>query len=186
MWTTPHSSAGQTAKKRPGPIVLDSSQLSDVPHVQRLARFSGIGCITRHKSTDTRHPCQPRLTFRQVDFFEGRCCFCGDDLPPSKVNGDHLIPTNKTDLGLDAWGNIVPACNPCNSTKHGKDWRDFIIQQAGPDAKERHQRMGEFLKKYPYKPAYDLTSTVAALYSEAGAVGMALIHEKIKRTKSSF
>lgn len=121
-----------------------------------------------------------------LDFFEGRCCFCGDDLPPSKVNGDHLIPTNKTDLGLDAWGNIVPACNPCNSTKHGKDWRDFIIQQAGPDARERHQRMGDFLKKYPYKPAYDLASTVAALYNEAGAVGMALIHEKVERTKSSF
>src|SRR4051794_13891431 len=64
-------------------------------------------------------------------FFDGRCCYCGADLPASSAHGDHLVPTNRTDLGLDAWGNIVPACGPCNSTKHGQDWRDFIIQRAG-------------------------------------------------------
>lgn len=120
------------------------------------------------------------------DFFDGRCCFCGADLPPNAVNGDHLIPTNKADLGLDAWGNIVPACNPCNSTKHGKDWRDFIIQRAGADAKERHQRMNEFLKKYPYKPTYNLAAMAGELYDEAGAVAMALIHEKVSRAKQTL
>jgi hypothetical protein len=44
-----------------------------------------------------------------LDFFEGRCCFCGTDLTPSRVCGDHLVPMNKKDLGLDAWGNVVPA-----------------------------------------------------------------------------
>jgi hypothetical protein len=121
-----------------------------------------------------------------LEFFEGRCCYCGADLSASQVHGDHLVPTNRTDLGLDAWGNIVPACAPCNSTKHGKDWRDFIIQRAGPDALERHSKMGEFLEKYPYNPGYNLATTAGALYDEAGSVAMALIHEKVQRTKDTL
>ena len=116
-------------------------------------------------------------------FFDGRCCFCGESLTPSRVCGDHLVPINKKDLGLDAWGNVVPACTSCNSTKHGNDWRDFIIQRAGQDAAERHQRMQEFLTAYPYEPPYELGSVVTDLYDEAGAVAMALIHEKMRRTK---
>ena len=38
------------------------------------------------------------------DFFGGRCCFCGEELTPAQVNGDHLTPINRKDLGLDAWG----------------------------------------------------------------------------------
>lgn len=96
------------------------------------------------------------------------------------------MPINKKDLGLHAWGNIVPACNPCNSKKHGSDWRDFIIERAGSDAAERHQRMREFLEAYPYDPQYDLGSIVADLYVEVGAIAMALIQEKIKRTKETL
>jgi HNH endonuclease len=116
-------------------------------------------------------------------FFDGRCCFCGEGLTPSRVYGDHLVPINKKDLGLDAWGNVVPACAACNSTKHANDWRDFIIQRAGPDAAERHQRMRDFLAAYPYAPPYELGSVVADLYDEAAAVAMALVHQKMNRTK---
>ena len=121
-----------------------------------------------------------------LEFFEGRCCFCGEELTASRVHGDHLVPTNKKDLGLDAWGNLVPACNPCNSTKHGKDWRDFIIQRAGPKAAERHQRMQQFLEAYPYNPIFELGSIAADLYDETGAVAMALIHEKVMRTRQTI
>ncbi|HXQ89696.1 MAG TPA: HNH endonuclease signature motif containing protein [Solirubrobacterales bacterium] len=93
---------------------------------------------------------------------------------------------NKKDLGLDAWGNIVPACGSCNSKKHANDWRDFIIERAGPNAAERHQRMQEFLNLYSYAPAYELGSVVADLYDESGAVAMALIHEKVIRTKETL
>src|SRR5438445_8889606 len=50
-----------------------------------------------------------------------------DSLVGSRAAQDHLIPTNKTSLGLHAWGNIVPACADCNGKKQGSDWRDFII-----------------------------------------------------------
>jgi hypothetical protein len=108
------------------------------------------------------------------------------ELTAARVCGDHLIPINKKDLGLHAWGNIVPACNPCNSKKQGGDWRDFIIQRAGPSAAERHQRMRDFLESYPYHPSYDLGSIVNDLYVEVGAVAMALIQEKVKRTKETL
>jgi hypothetical protein len=46
--------------------------------------------------------------------------------------------------------------------------------------------MQEFLNLYPYAPAYELGSVVADLYDESGAVAMALIHEKVIRTKETI
>lgn len=121
-----------------------------------------------------------------LDFFDGRCCYCGIELTPARVHGDHLIPTNRKDLGLDAWGNIVPACHDCNSMTHGRDWRDFIIQRAGQDAPERHQRMQDFLSAYTYEPTYELGSLVADLYDESGATAMALIGAKVARARDTL
>src|SRR5688500_18510758 len=73
-----------------------------------------------------------------VAFFGGRCCYC--DVEFSATNRavqDHLIPMNKTDLGLHAWGNVVPACAPCNAKKQGREWKDFIVERAGVHASER-------------------------------------------------
>jgi hypothetical protein len=120
------------------------------------------------------------------EFFECRCCFCDIELTAARVCGDHLIPMNKKDLGLDAWGNVVPACSQCNSKKHANDWRDFIIQRAGANAAERHQRMQKFLNAYPYAPAYELGSIVVDLYDESGAIALALIREKVVRTKETI
>jgi hypothetical protein len=116
------------------------------------------------------------------EFFEDRCCYCGTDLA-SGANQDHLIPMNKTNLGLDAWGNIVPACQACNAKKQGGDWRDFIIQRAGPDAAERHAKMNAFLAKYDYKPSRDLRATAEELYEEVGSIAMTLINVKVKRAQ---
>ena len=102
------------------------------------------------------------------------------------ANQDHLIPMNKADLGLHAWGNIVPACQPCNAKKQGGDWKDFIIERAGAQAGERHQRMKQFLAKYPYKPTTDLRAVAEELYAEVGAVSVALIDEKLKKVRTSL
>src|SRR5436190_18410347 len=55
-------------------------------------------------------PFKKKHLLEVLEFFDGRCCYCGDEIRGSRVHGDHLVPTNRTDLGLDAWGNIVPAC----------------------------------------------------------------------------
>jgi hypothetical protein len=126
--------------------------------------------------------------FKEVqDFFGGRCCYCGVEFtaerPPVE---DHLIPTNKKDLGLHAWGNIVPACRECNAKKHGGDWRDFIIERAGSDAQERHARMRDFLQLHKYAPANDLRDIASELYEEVGEIAMTLIRTKVKRTREKL
>ena len=119
-------------------------------------------------------------------FFGGRCCYCDIELVVGATAQDHLIPLNKTGLGLHAWGNVVPACQACNAKKQGGDWRDFIIERAGPQAGERHARMKAFLEEYAYKPAQDLRDVAEELYEEVGAIAMTLINSKVKRVREKI
>lgn len=120
-----------------------------------------------------------------VEFFGGRCCYCDAEFAPGNpAVQDHLIPINKTDLGLHAWGNIVPSCGACNAKKLGSDWRDFIIQRAGVHAAERHGRVKQFLDHYDYRPSVDLRDVAAELYEEVGSIAMTLITTKVKRVRA--
>lgn len=117
-------------------------------------------------------------------FFESRCCYCGTDIAEGGVQ-DHLVPLNRTGLGLHAWGNIVPSCGPCNSYKQGKPWHEVVAERAGADAAERYKQINAFVAKYGYSPPFDLVSATADLYDEIGEVAMALIRTKIKRTREA-
>ena len=121
-----------------------------------------------------------------AEFFDGRCCYCGREfgLGNAPVQ-DHLVPLNRTDLGLHAWGNIVASCASCNAYKQGKPWHEVVAAKAGPAAAERYTRISEFVSRYRYEPPYDLAAATADLYSEAGEVTMALIRTKIKRTREA-
>jgi hypothetical protein len=120
------------------------------------------------------------------EFFGGRCCYCDGELSDRLAAQDHLIPMNKTSLGLHAWGNVVPACGACNAKKQGSDWRDFIIQRAGTHAAERHTRMRAFLAEYRYAPGHDLRDVAEELYDEVGSIAMTLIEAKIRRTRKKL
>ena len=135
-----------------------------------------------------REPWKKGRHFQEIrDFFGNRCCYCGAEFGPGEpAVVDHLIPINKTDLGLHAWGNIVPACRECNAKKQGQDWRDFIIQRAGTDAQERHTRVREYLREYDYNPGLDLTGVAAELYEEVGDIAMTLVRAKIKRFRTAL
>ena len=52
--------------------------------------------------------------------FKNACAYCG--APPPLVE-EHLVPINRTSVGLHAWGNIVPACKVCNDLKAGNSGR---------------------------------------------------------------
>jgi HNH endonuclease len=119
-------------------------------------------------------------------FFDDRCCYCGTGFDATPAHQDHLIPVNKTDLGLHAWGNVVPACQDCNSKKHGSDWRAFIIKRSGADAQERYEKVQAFVAKYQYAPESDLRDTAEELYAEVGSIAVTLINEKIKRIRKSL
>jgi hypothetical protein len=116
------------------------------------------------------------------EFFGERCCYCGDSLEARRTAQDHLIPMNKTSLGLHAWGNIVPACQDCNATKQGREWHAYLVQRAGADASERYQRVTEFVAHYNYAPDLSRLRAVAEeLYDEAGLIAMTLIASKVRR-----
>jgi hypothetical protein len=126
--------------------------------------------------------------FQEVrEFFGQRCCYCGTDLLPNRVAQDHLIPMNKTSLGLHAWGNVVPACQDCNANKHGKEWHAYLVQRAGADASERYERVTQFVKHYGYAPdPGDLRDVAEELYDEVGSISMTLIAAKTKRARGKL
>jgi hypothetical protein len=121
-------------------------------------------------------------------FFGNQCCYCGFEFVDGKgANQDHLIPINKSDLGLHAWGNVVPACQKCNSSKQGKDWRDFIVKRSSPEqAKGRYERVQSFIREYEYAPSFDLRSTTEELYAEIGGVARTLIDAKVNRLRAAM
>lgn len=124
---------------------------------------------------------------RIVDFFDGRCCYCDAEFAEGRRPvQDHLIPMNRTALGLHAWGNIVPACQICNAKKQGRDWKDFIIERAGAHAQERHRRVTELIREYDYRPSLDLSDVAGELYDEIGSISMTLIQAKVKRVRQKL
>jgi hypothetical protein len=119
------------------------------------------------------------------EFFAGRCCYCGREFGPTlSAVQDHLFPMNKADLGLHAWGNVVPACQECNARRQRQDWRDFIIVRAGSEAAERHARVKAFLEHYSYQPSYDFRVAADELYEDVGAIAMTLIKNKLDRARA--
>ena len=119
--------------------------------------------------------------FKEVkEYFNNECCFCGNN--QIKLTGDHLVPINKTSLGLEAWGNIVPACSECNSQKHSKDWVSFLFNVAGSLSKQRQKKIEECIAKYQYSPDVDaIRIAVEELYEESGAIVLELIRLKTSR-----
>jgi hypothetical protein len=127
-------------------------------------------------------PFQPRDFQTVREFFLNKCCYCGDDLAANRVAQDHLIPMNKSSLGLHAWGNIVPACLDCNAKKQGREWHAYLVQRAGSSAAERYERIASFLKQYKYNPdLHALRDIAEELYTEVGAIATTLITAKISR-----
>ena len=122
-----------------------------------------------------------------AQFFGNRCCYCGEEFGPDRpAVEDHLVPLNRTDLGLHAWGNIVSSCAACNAVKQGRAWHEVVAERAGTEAAERYRRISEFVAHYHYEPhPFDLAAATADLYAEAGETAMALIRTKIKRTREA-
>lgn len=117
-------------------------------------------------------------------FFGDRCCYCGDTLVAGRIAQDHLVPMNKTSLGLHAWGNIVPACHECNAKKQGREWHDYLVQRAGVNASERYKKVTDFVAQYQYAPKLtDLRDVAEELYAEVGLIAITLVSMKVKRVR---
>jgi hypothetical protein len=99
-----------------------------------------------------------------------------------KLEQDHLVPINKSQLGLHAWGNIVPVCKDCNSKKADEDWKTYLNEVSTVIAGARETRLKLFIRSYRYEP--DLTpigDAVEELYEESGEIIDKLIALKLSR-----
>jgi hypothetical protein len=137
------------------------------------------------KAYDVERSFQPytKSHFPKVKlYFENSCCFCGVGDKEKRLTGDHLVPSNKTSLGLEAWGNIVPACESCNEKKHHANWKQFMQTFSDSEVSKRLSRIEEFILEYNYAPDLNTISiAVIELYEEAGGIINSLIESKLKR-----
>lgn len=120
------------------------------------------------------------------DEFGHCCCYCELPLTDAAVDEDHLIPTNKSTAGLHAWGNVVPACKPCNKRKHYREWRFFLreISTTDDEFHRRASRIEEFQRKYRYAPAVGLEIVAGALHKEVSDFTVTLMDRKIKEAEA--
>jgi 5-methylcytosine-specific restriction endonuclease McrA len=121
-----------------------------------------------------------------LEFFNHQCCFCGVEINRKSLSQDHLIPMNKSALGLHAWGNVVPCCQSCNNEKQQKPWQQFIIAKAGPDSATREQKINDFVVSKNYDPTLNLHEFADNLYEDVGQVAMTLINLRYKQAQEGI
>ena len=119
-------------------------------------------------------------------FFSRECCFCGTTIDHKSLSQDHLIPMNKSTLGLHAWGNVVPCCSPCNNEKQQKPWQNFLSIKAGTEAASRKHRIEEFVASKNYDPSLNLHEYADNLYEDVGEVAMTLINLRYKQAQDGI
>jgi hypothetical protein len=121
-----------------------------------------------------------------LDFFDHQCCFCGSPIDKKSLSQDHLIPMNKTSLGLHAWGNVVPCCSPCNNEKQQKPWLQFIQQKSKAEAPSRMKRINAFVDSKSYDPSLNLHDFADNLYEDVGEVAMTLINLRYQQAQEGI
>ncbi|PIE47780.1 MAG: hypothetical protein CSA42_01990 [Gammaproteobacteria bacterium] len=133
-------------------------------------------------------PFRPRVAQKDelLEFFDYQCCFCGTAINRKSLSQDHLIPMNKSALGLHAWGNVVPCCSSCNNEKQQKSWREFIKIKAGVEAEARTKRIDDFVASKNYDPTLNLHEYADNLYEDVGQVAMTLINLRYKQAQDGI
>ena len=98
----------------------------------------------------------------------GRCEYCLLHEDDAWVNHepDHIVATNKTSVGLHAWGNVVWACKTCNKAKRDRPWREFLKSISSDEAHDtRVARVEAFQRQYGYDTNDELAALAADLYA---------------------
>lgn len=121
-----------------------------------------------------------------LKFFEYQCCFCGIPIDKKSLSQDHLIPMNKSSLGLHAWGNVVPCCASCNNEKQQQEWHLFLKSKAGHLTEERTKKIDNFISLKNYNPNLNLHSYADNLYEDVGQVAMTLIKLRYKQAEDAI
>jgi 5-methylcytosine-specific restriction endonuclease McrA len=122
-----------------------------------------------------------------LDFFSNKCCYCGMAIDEASLSQDHLVPLNKANLGLHAWGNVVPCCIDCNNKKRQKSWQEYLESIAkGKELSSRKAKIQSFVKTKKYDPKLDLHGIANNLYEDVGEVAMTLIDLRYKQAQDEI
>ena len=121
-----------------------------------------------------------------LEFFNHQCCFCGSEINRKSLSQDHLIPMNKSALGLHAWGNVVPCCQTCNNEKQQKPWKQFLSIKTAENSEERENKINNFVASKNYDPTLDLHEFAGNLYEDVGQVAMTLINLRYKQAQDGI
>ena len=118
--------------------------------------------------------------------FDYKCCFCHEPLNVGTLSQDHLVPMNKTSLGLHAWGNVVPCCRDCNSEKQQRPWKEFTLKKADVDGEERVAKIESYVESMYYDPDLDLHEYAGNLYEDVGQVALTLINLRYRQAEEGI
>lgn len=121
-----------------------------------------------------------------LEYFNYQCCFCGTPIDEKSLSQDHLIPMNKSELGLHAWGNVVPCCKDCNNEKQQRPWQEFLHAKAGNDAPKRRDRIEKFVVSKNYDPDLNLHDYADNLYADIGEVAATLIRLRYRQAEKAI
>lgn len=122
-----------------------------------------------------------------LTFFNYECCYCNAKIDTKSLSLDHLIPMNKSSLGLHAWGNVVPCCQTCNNEKQQKPWEVFLKSKApATDFERRKELISRFVLEKRYDPDLNLHEYADNLYEDVGAVAMTLINLRYQQAESGI
>lgn len=95
---------------------LSSSNHESISTISRAIRVPRVVVLTAFE-----HLPKGRVRFSRLNIYardHDTCQYCGQHLPRSQLNLDHVIP--RTLGGRTAWENIVCSCIECNLKKGGR------------------------------------------------------------------
>lgn len=119
--------------------------------------------------------------------FTNTCCYCDELLDTSTLSQDHLIPMNKTHLGLHAWGNVVPCCVSCNNKKQQRLWSEYLEETVNPKHYlARKSRIESYVSEMNYDPQLNLHTIADNLYEDVGEIAMTLINLRLKQAETAI
>lgn len=106
-----------------------------VPEVIALKVF---GKVPLREVTFTRHNIYLH--------YEHRCCYCGQEFTPKKLNLDHVLPRSRG--GKTGWSNVVPSCIPCNKRKGNRLPHEVGLKSHYKPSRPNPQGGAAFFLKY--------------------------------------
>src|SRR6266705_128014 len=87
-----------------------------------------------------KEPITDRHLRAAKDHFNNECAYCGEK---KDLDFDHAVPINKTSLGQQRVGNLVPSCTDCNQKKGQRHFNDYLSSDPDGGGLSRCPRLAD-------------------------------------------